>query len=337
MSAKTQLWRNLKEFTADAKQDHPKMSIEAFLIKNAHKRNQLEKFTTHRFQISDELAQAFRNILGDSLQEHGFGIESREAPTIKEYEDPSLEKSEELFFITKSLLKELNGLIDDLEKHNDKNPIEEPNTISGASLYCFEARLELGSVFVIAAIHNLYQKNDQQLITAEFKKEQMTLIERNIIQFSKDILCIYVNDLELLLIIDSINTTKKLGFKDQFKSKAKNIILDDWEVIEIPDDRLDAVLANNQCNQLLMQIHSSNRLRNNIDHYHKYNEFCKNNPDLELEPIEIENNRLMITKSKHLANALYVSDNSIVTGVLIEGEYSIALKRKLLGRRHRRR
>ena len=331
MSTSNHIWDHLKEFVTDTTLDSPETSIEAFLIKKTRKRNQLEKFMTHRFQLTDELAQAFRSILEESLQSHGFNIQNSKQPTIKNFSDPSLADSGELYVIKKNTLKELSGLIDDLEMHNDITPIPELDAMAGASLYCFEARLEHNSIFAISRIHNLYRKNDQQLITAEFKNAQMHMVEKNIIQFSKDILCIYLKNFELLLILDSPSTQSKLGFKDQYEAKAKNIISDEWEVVDIPDGREDAVLGNSQYNQMLIKIYYGNRLKNEIEHYNKYNNFCKSHPNLGLEPIDIDNNKLVITKSKHLENALYASDGAIVQGVLEPGEYSIALRRRLLG------
>ena len=208
-------------------------------------------------------------------------------------------------------------------------------TMEGASLYGFEARLEGESIFVLSTIYNLYLK-DKDLITAEFKKGKIDTVKKDIIQFSKDIFCIYVKKLDLLLVLNSPQTIMALRFKDQYKTKARDIIRDEWGVVDVPTGSWNKVLDNNQYNQLLIKMHVGRRLRDDIYHYQRYNGFCDEHPELELEPLVINNGRVVITESRHLEFALHVSDNTIVEGVLNRGDYSLALRRKPLSRRNDR-
>lgn len=329
MNISSQIWECLIQFSRDASQDDPPMSIETSLIKKTRKRDQMKKFTTHSVQITDDLAHGFRRMLAESLQKHGFRIQGS-IPTIKNFMDPSLEDSEDLYVIPRNVLRELDGLLNELKTHNDITPVIDISSTKGATLYCFEARLDDESVFVISAIHNPYPEN-KDLITTEFKKGKIDTVEKKIIQFSKEIFCIYVKTLDLLLVLNSPQTIKKLRLNDQYKAKAKEIIKNKWEVVAVPEETLDDVLGNNQYNQMLVKMHASERLQNNIDHYQNYNKFCNDHQDLGLKPLTIHD-KVFITQSKHLESALHVSDNTIVEGVLSKGDYSLALRRKPLGR-----
>ena len=333
-SVKEQAWEQLREFVTDAGNDSPDASIEAFLIKKTRKKNQFEKFTTHGFQVSDEMAQSFRSIMAESLQAHGFGAQSKKSPKIKRFSDPSLAESGELYFVQKDMLNELNGLMSDLAMHRNTAPIEELDAMANASLYCFEARLEDVSIFVISSIQGLSLKNDQKLVTAAFKRGNMIPIDKNLIHFSRNVLCVYVKSLEALLVFDSSSTVSAMGFKDLFKKKAQSILLDEWTVVNVPAENLDTVLGSNLYNHMLVRIHAAGRLKNDVGHYKSYNEFCNDNPDFDLEPLEIGvNEKPLLTKSRHLEAALHATDNTIVEGVLERGEYSLALRRKPIGKR----
>ena len=332
-----QAWEQLREFAMDAGNDSPDASIEAFLIKKTRKKNQFEKFTTHGFQVSDEMAQSFRSIMAESLQARGFGTQSKKPPKIKLFSDPSLAESGEMYFVQKDMLNELDGLMSDLEMHRSTAPIEELDAMENASLYCFEARLDGTSIFVISSIQGLSLKNDQKLVTAAFRRGNMVPIDKNLIHFSRNILCVYVKNLEVLLVFDSPNTVSTMGFKDLFKKKAQSILLDEWTIMNIPAENVDTVLGSNLYNHMLVRVHASERLKNDIGHYKSYNKFCNENPDLDLEPLEIDvNEKLLLTKSRHLETALHATDNTIVEGVLERGEYSLALRRKLISKRHTR-
>ena len=47
-------------------------SVKAVLIKKTSSRNVLEKFSTHKFQITDGMAQKYRELFLDSLQSYEF-------------------------------------------------------------------------------------------------------------------------------------------------------------------------------------------------------------------------------------------------------------------------
>ena len=334
-SIKEQAWKQLKKFAVDAENDSPEASIEAFLIKKTHKRNRFEKFTTHGFRISDVLAQSFRDVMVKSLQEYGFGAQSERPPKIKGFSDPSLAESGEIYFVKTDMLDELNGLISDIVTHNDTTQIEELGAMRNALLYCFEARLDGVSILVMSSIHGMSLKDDVNLITAAFQRDDtMAPVDKNLIHFSKSVLCVYVKDIAHLLVLDSDGTMKAMGFRHLFKKKAQNILLDEWNVVDVPAENLETVTGNNQYNHMLVKIHDAGRIRDNVEHYKSYNEFCKNNPSLDLKQLTIDaNNRLVLTKSKHLEVALHATDNTIVEGVLERGEYSLALKRKPIPKR----
>ena len=76
------------------------------------------------------------------------------------------------------MLNELDGLMSDLAMHRNTAPIEELDAMANASLYCFEARLEDVSIFVISSIQGLSLKNDQKLVTAAFKLGNMVPIDK---------------------------------------------------------------------------------------------------------------------------------------------------------------
>ena len=90
---------------------------------------------------------------------------------------------------------------------------------------------------------------------------------------------------------------------------------------------LEKALRNNTYNKALVKIHNADRLLNDIQRYVKYNQICEEN-HLDLEPLAIKDGKVLIKNSQQFENALHASDNTIVQGVLVAGEYSLALRRK---------
>ena len=59
----------------------------------------------------------------------------------------------------------------------------------------------------------------KKLVTAAFKLGNMVPIDKNLIHFSRNALCVYVKSLEALLVFDSSSTVSAMGFKDLFKKE----------------------------------------------------------------------------------------------------------------------
>lgn len=318
--------QKIKEEIQEVIKEISNVSIQGYLIKKTQKRKILEKFTTHRFQLTDEMAQEFRTTFNASMENH-YLIEGK-TPKIKKFTDPSLIDSDELYSIEKNTLPELDGLIDDLKMHNDASPIQELKNMEKAQIYCLEIAINDNTIFAFAPIDNFYINDTQKHILAEFKKDKINKIEKNLILFSKNISCVYLTKTQSLLIINSKNTSKMLSFSDQFKKTAKAIIQNEWTIVNIPPDSLEDVFSNNTNNQTLIKLNKSEKLKNKIEHYEKYNNFCTLHNDLDLKRLTIVQNKLIITKSKDLEIAIHVSDNTLVEGVLEHDDFSLALRRK---------
>ena len=326
-SVKEQILNELKEF------GHAQISnasVKAYLIKRTRKRNILEKFTTHRVPIADEMANNYRKSFLESLQERGFTDDN--IPNVKNFSDPSLVESDEMYVIPKGALQELDGLIQDLESHNDIAPIQELDLMKDAHLYCLEFAIGDHEVFTIARVENVYSKDNSQYILAEFKSDEIVPVKKNLVQFSKSIMCVYFKNTKLVLILNPTGAANALSFSDQYKKKSKEIISQEWDIIDIPEGLLEKVLANNIYNKALVKLHNAHRLFSDIERYVKYNQICKEQ-HLDLEPLIIKHDKLLIEKPQQLENALHASDNTLVEGVLVAGEYSLALRRKPVRRR----
>ena len=319
---KEQILNELKEFGHDQISN---ASVKTYLIKRTRKRNQLEKFRTHRVPIADKMAEKYRESFLESLQEHGFGDD--EMPRIKNFSDPSLIESDEIYIIPKNTLSELDGLMQDLELHNDGSPIEELDLMKDARLYCLEFEINDHRIFTISSVDSVYSKDDSKFILAEFKGKEIIPVKKNLVRFSKNIICMYFKKIQLFLILNPTDATSALSFADQYKRKAKEIISEKWDVINIPDESLEKALGNNTYNKALVKIHNAGRLLNDIQRYVKYNQICEENR-LDLEPLAIKDGKVLIKNSQQIENALHASDNTIVQGVLVAGEYSLALRRK---------
>lgn len=251
-----------------------------------------------------------RDVFLESLKEHDF-LDDK-IPKIKKFSDPSLIESDDLYIISKNTFQELDGLIQDLEMHNDSSPIQELDNMKNASLYCFEITLNDHTVFAIGSMDNMYLKDDQKHILAEFKSNKIVPVTKNLAVFSKNILCLYFKNIEKLLILNPKKTTDALGFANQYQNAAKKIISEEWSVVNIASDSLEKVLKNNINNKALVKIHNAKRLINDIAHYKKYNDFCSNNDNLDLERLTIVDDKLQIEKPKQIEIALHASDNTIV-------------------------
>lgn len=305
----------------------PPISINIFLIKkNRGRRDELNKFTTHRLRINDNVAIPLRNTLRNQLN----AVIETKSP-IKKFSDPSSD-SEDLTIIKKDSLKSLSGLLSDLEINQDGAQIESLENMEYANAYCFEAKIGNESIYVFSEISILHLQKETNEITTQMKNGEIVIVDFNFISFSKNISCIYFPQTENLLILDYPKTEYLLGFKEQFQAKAIEILGNLSDTVNINEKFLKNDLTNNALNKLIVQMGIENRITTDPNHYKNYNTFYENHKDLEeLEKIEFDKeNKVVVNNMSGLKNYLNVADNRVVEGVVKRGEYSIAIKRVLL-------
>ncbi len=320
-----QIFKTAKRFYSE-KQERPP-SINIFLIKKRMgQRNELNKFTTHRLKIADNVAIPLRQSLQDYLT-----LLTETKPQIKKFSDPST-LSEDLMIINKESLKALAGLLSDLELHRDGSPIESLKQMEHAKAYCFEVKANNETIYVFSEVTHLYLPKETDEITAQLKGGELKIMDSDIIVFSKNIACLYFPQLEYLLIIDSVKTEHLLGFKEQYKDIATKTLESLSNTINVDNEFLENKLTNHEVNKLIVQMGMERRIIEEPDHYKAYNNFYEKHKDLEeLEKLEFDKqNKVVIRNMSELKIFLDVSDNRIVEGVVKRGEYSIAIKRIVL-------
>lgn len=321
-----QIFKTAKRFIS-VKQDSDTSTVNIFLIKKRiGQRNELEKFTTHRLRIADNVAKPMRESLQSTLNSL---IETN--PKIKRFSDPSV-LSDDLMIINKKSLKTLEGLLSDLELHHDGASIESLKQMEHAKAYCFEVKVNNESIYVFAEVANLYFSKQGGKISAQLKDGELKIMDSEIIVFSKDIVCTYFPKLEHLLIMDYEKTAQLLGFREQYRETATKVLKDLSNTIDIDDEFLENKLTNHEVNKVIVQMDIEKRIIQEPNHYKDYNSFCDAHSDLEeLEKLMFDgDDRVKIKDMQGLEIFLHVSDNRIVEGVVKRGEFSIAIRRTLL-------
>lgn len=321
----SEIFKTAKKFGKENQIPPPAINI--FLIKkNRGRKDELNKFTTHRLRINDNVAIPLRSTLRNQLNDI-----TETKPIIKKFSDPS-SLSEDLTIIKKESLKALSGLLSDLEVHKEGAQIESLKNMEYANAYCFEAKIGSESIYVFSEISSLHLQKDIDEITTQIKNGEIVIVDFDFISFSKNISCIYFPQTEYLLILDYPKTEHLLGFKEQFQTAAIEILGNLSDTINIDEEFLKNDLTNNSLNKLIVQMDIEDRITKDPDHYKNYNTFYESHKDLEeLEKIEFDKeNKVVVRNMSGLKNYLNVSDNRVVEGVVKRGEYSIAIKRVLL-------
>ena len=300
-----------------------------FLIHRSGHKDISKKFHAHVAEIDDDLKPDFDAMTKQVLQDI-----QKNYSKIKSFNDP--ENTDEYRIMKKDTISELDGLFEELETQKDLSPITNFDQMErdNHNMYCLQFKTPDKRIFMFAKIEKYVVLKNIQNIIAEFKSKKLAKKKNDVVIFSKNVFCVYYENIEKLLMLKYSDTKKLLGFKKLFKDNCTKILRDDLEgVIRFEEKNLDSILGNNDINEFLLKMNNRNLIETNHLHYEKWNELYEKQKfiDKRLSKLMLDPDGVPIVKnSRELGMVLYVSNNDIMTGVIKRGEYALVLSKVIL-------